>query len=128
MLLDIRRGNFLPDAFRSGMVTDHLEREIGEDGQPASQRGASISPDEVSKKSPVRSDGCEDPWETPEAAHFETLHEAFAIKPVKTLRTSSTGDRTSVRLSAMTHAGMMMGILLVQILAAMLLFLGQQLI
>ena len=53
MLLDIRRGNFLPDAFRSGMVTDHLEREIGEDGQPASQRGASISPDEISKKSPV---------------------------------------------------------------------------
>ena len=80
MLLDIRRGNFLPDAFRSGMVTDHLEQEIGEDGQPASQRGASISPDEISKKSPVRSDGYEDPWETPEAAHFETLHEAFAIE------------------------------------------------
>ena len=80
MLLDIRRGNFLPDAFRSGMVTDHLEQEIGEDGQPASQRGASILPDEISKKSPVRSDGYEDPWETPEAAHFETLHEAFAIE------------------------------------------------
>ena len=28
----------------------------------------------------MRSDGYEDPWETPEAAHFETLHEAFAIE------------------------------------------------